>query len=147
MLKSVLITGANGGLGKETARQLALQDGIERIYLGCRNEEKAKAAKLELEESTGKSVFEIVLMDISNLNSVRSAVTSLKDPVEALVMNAGGMGGKSFLDKTAYGVTQQFAVNVLGHVVLAEELLKSKKLTKWHCMQDQKGQEAYLKCA
>jgi NAD(P)-dependent dehydrogenase (short-subunit alcohol dehydrogenase family) len=70
MLKSVLITGANGGLGKETARQLALQDGIERIYLGCRNEEKAKAAKLELEESTGKSVFEIILMDISNLNSV-----------------------------------------------------------------------------
>jgi NAD(P)-dependent dehydrogenase (short-subunit alcohol dehydrogenase family) len=45
MLKSVLITGTNGGLGKETARQLALQDGIERIYLGCRNEEKAKAAK------------------------------------------------------------------------------------------------------
>ncbi len=130
MLKSVLITGANGGLGKETARQLALQDGIERIYLGCRNEEKAKVAKLELEESTGKSVFEIVLMDISNLNSVRSAVTSLNGPVEALVMNAGGMGGKSFLDETAYGVTQQFAVNVLGHVVLAEELLNSKKLTK-----------------
>jgi NAD(P)-dependent dehydrogenase (short-subunit alcohol dehydrogenase family) len=130
MLKSVLITGANAGLGKETARQLALQDGIERIYLGCRNEEKAKTAKLELEESTGKSVFEIVLMDISNLNSVRSAVTSLKEPIEALVMNAGGMGGKNFLDKTVYGVIQQFAVNVLGHVVLAEELLKAKKLIK-----------------
>ncbi len=38
MLKSVLITGANGGLGKETARQLALQDGIERLRLQKRRE-------------------------------------------------------------------------------------------------------------
>jgi len=130
MMKSILITGANGGLGKECARQLALQAGTERIYLACRNEERAKAAKLALEESTGKSVFEIVLMDVSNLNSVRSAVESLDEPVEALVMNAGGMGGKKFGDKTVDGVLQLFAVNVLGHVVLAEELLKAKKLTK-----------------
>ena len=57
MIKSILITGANGGLGKECARQLALQDGIEKIYLGCRNEEKAKAAKQDLEESTGQISF------------------------------------------------------------------------------------------
>ncbi len=66
MIKSVLITGANAGLGKECAKQLALQDGTEKIYLACRNEERAQAAKLELEESTGKSVFEIVLMHVSN---------------------------------------------------------------------------------
>jgi NAD(P)-dependent dehydrogenase (short-subunit alcohol dehydrogenase family) len=130
MIKSVLITGANAGLGKECARQLALQGGMEKIYLGCRNEEKAKAAKLDLEESTGKSVFEIVLMDVSNLNSVKSAVESLNEPIDALVMNAGGMGGKNFNDKTVDGVTQIFAVNLLGHVVLVEELLKAKKLTK-----------------
>ena len=129
-VKSVLITGANGGLGKECARQLALLDGTEKIYLGCRNEERAKAAKLSLEESTGKSIFEIVLIDVTNLDSVRSAVKSLSAPVEALVMNAGGPGGKNFADKTADGVTQLFAVNVLGHVVLLDELLQAKKLTK-----------------
>lgn len=117
-------------MGKECARQLASQGGMEKIYLGCRNEEKAKVAKLDLEESTGKSVFEIVLIDVVNLNSVKSAVESLNEPIEALVMNAGGMGGKNFNDKTVDGVTQIFAVNVLGHVVLAEELLKAKKLTK-----------------
>ena len=129
MIKSILITGANGGLGKECARQLALQPGTERLYLGCRNEERAKAAKSDLEQSTGKSVFEIVLLDVSSLNSVRSAVASLNEPVDALVMNAGGMGGKNFGDKTEDGVTRMFAVNLLGHVVLAEELLRAGKLT------------------
>jgi NAD(P)-dependent dehydrogenase (short-subunit alcohol dehydrogenase family) len=129
-LKTVLITGANGGLGKECARQLASQDGTEKIYLGCRNEERAKAAQHELEESTGKSIFEIVLMDVSNLDSVRSAVESLDEPIEALVMNAGGMGGPNPAKKNGHGVIQMFAVNVLGHVVLLDELLKANKLTK-----------------
>jgi NAD(P)-dependent dehydrogenase (short-subunit alcohol dehydrogenase family) len=130
MIKSVLITGANGGLGKECARQLALQDGIEKIYLGCRNKEKAKVAKKDLEKSTGKSIFDILIFDVSNLDSVRSAIESLKEPIEGLVMNAGGMGGRNFMDKTIDGVTQIFAVNVLGHVLLAEELLKNEKLSK-----------------
>ncbi len=130
MMKSVLITGANGGLGKECARQLALLDSTEKIYLGCRNEERAQAAKRSLEELTGKSIFEIVLIDVSNPDSVRSAVASLNEPIEALVMNAGGMGGKNPGAKTADGVMQMFAVNVLGHVVLLDELLKARKLTK-----------------
>lgn len=129
-MKSILITGANAGLGKETARQLALLSGTEKIYLGCRSEEKAKAAKKELEQSTGRSIFEILLIDVADIDSVKSAVASLNHPIEALVMNAGGAGGKNFNEKTAEGVIQQFAVNVLGHVVLAEELLKANKLTK-----------------
>ncbi len=130
MLKTVLITGANAGLGKESARQLAMQSGIEKVYLGCRNPEKAQRAKRELEQATGKSVFEIVLIDVSNLASVRAAVEALHEPLDALVMNAGGNGGKNPLATTADGVTQQFAVNVLGHAVLIEALLKTNKLTQ-----------------
>lgn len=130
MIKSVLITGANAGLGKESARQLALQDGIEKIYLACRNEEKAKVAKRELEETTGRYIFKIVIVDVSNLDSVRAAVAALTEPIDALVMNAGGTGGKHFDEKTEYGVTRQFAVNVLGHVVMTEEMLKAEKLTQ-----------------
>jgi short-subunit dehydrogenase len=62
MNKSILITGANGGLGKESARQLALIKGTERIYLACRNLDKAQEAKKSLEKSTGKKIFEIVIM-------------------------------------------------------------------------------------
>ncbi|WDD97537.1 SDR family NAD(P)-dependent oxidoreductase [Thalassomonas actiniarum] len=130
MLKSILITGANAGLGKESAKQLAQQDGVEKIYLGCRNLEKAKLARRELERETGKSIFEILLIDVSDLDSVREAVATLPEPVEGLVMNAGGTGGKKFHDKTKDGVTQIFAANLLGHVALTEELLKAKKLTK-----------------
>ncbi|MEM7343426.1 MAG: SDR family NAD(P)-dependent oxidoreductase, partial [Chloroflexota bacterium] len=129
-IKTVLITGANAGLGKECARQLALQDGVEKIYLGCRNEAKAKAAQRELEEATGKSIFEIVIVDVSNLDSVRGVVETLPEPIDALVMNAGGMVGQTLGEKTNYGVIQLFSVNVLGHVVLLEELLEAKKLTK-----------------
>src|SRR5947199_7297991 len=43
--KTVLITGANVGIGKDVARQLALRPEIGRIYLGCRNQDRASTAK------------------------------------------------------------------------------------------------------
>jgi NAD(P)-dependent dehydrogenase (short-subunit alcohol dehydrogenase family) len=129
MIRSVMITGSNIGLGKESARQFALQEGVEKVYLACRNPAKAEAARKDLEQTTGKSVFEVVPMDVTDLDSVRSAVSSLDGPVDALVMNAGG-GTKEFRAMTKYGVTQIFAQNVLGHVVLAEEMLKAEKLTQ-----------------
>ncbi|MGF1741770.1 SDR family NAD(P)-dependent oxidoreductase [Vibrio profundum] len=76
----------HAGLGKESAKQLAIR-GVEKVYLGCRNEAKTKQAKQELEKTTGKSVFEIVLIDVSNLASVRSAVAQ----IERLIMNAEGI--------------------------------------------------------
>jgi len=130
MNKSILITGANGGLGKDTARQLALIKETERIYLACRNETKAMAAKADLEKTTGRSIFEIVMMDVSNCDSVRKAAATLTQPVDALVMNAGGMGGKTPFEMTQDGVTQMFGTNLLGHVVLLDELMKAEKLKK-----------------
>jgi len=130
MNETILITGANGGLGKESARQLAMINGTEKIYLACRNLTKAEEAKQSLENSTGKTIFEIVIMDVSDPNSVRSAVAGLNEPIDALIMNAGGMGGKSPLKMTSNGVTSLFAANVLGHVVLLDELIKEKKLNK-----------------
>ena len=92
-MKVALITGANAGIGKEVARQLGALETAEKIYLACRNEEKATAAKADLEARTGKSIFEIVLMDVSDPSSVRAAIQSIRRPVDALVMNAGGIGG------------------------------------------------------
>jgi NAD(P)-dependent dehydrogenase (short-subunit alcohol dehydrogenase family) len=128
-MKVALITGANAGIGKEVARQLAALETAERIYLACRNEERAAAAKADLEARTGKAIFEVVLMDVSDPSSVRAAIRSIRRPVDALVMNAGGIGGREPLAQTKDGVTQVFALNLLGHVELFDGLLRSEKLT------------------
>ncbi len=128
--KVALVTGANAGIGKEVARQLAAAGRHRKVYLGCRNRTKADAARRDLEAATGKTVFEVVLMDVADLASVRSAVASLAEPVDDLVMNAGGSGGKTPLTITTDGVTTIFATNVLGHVGLLEGLVAAGKLTR-----------------
>ncbi len=127
--KTVLITGANGGLGKEVARQLALQGNFAKIYLGCRNPQRAQAAQRDLERTTGMSIFAIALMDVSDPRSVTAAISSIEGPLDALVMNAGGSGGPTPMALTADGVTQLFASNVLGHVALLESLLAGGRIS------------------
>ncbi len=127
--RTVLITGANAGLGKEVARQLAMRPDTAKVYLACRNQTRAAAAQADLETSTGKAIFEIVLMDVTDLGTVRAAVSALDAPIDAVIMNAGGNGGATPMALTSDGVTHMFASNVLGHVVLAEQLIKEHKLT------------------
>ena len=93
----ILITGANGGLGFECARQLALVEGVQKILLACRSPEKATKAKECLERLTNKNIFEIVLMDVSSLPSVRKTIKMLKDEaiIDGVVLNAGGGGGSN----------------------------------------------------
>ena len=125
--KTVLITGANAGIGKDVARQLALRPEIARIYLACRNRDRATTAKAELEAKTGRRIFDIILMDVADLGSVRAGLAAINGPVDALVMNAGVIGPQS-MALTADGVTTVFATNVLGHVVLLEGLLAEDRL-------------------
>jgi NAD(P)-dependent dehydrogenase (short-subunit alcohol dehydrogenase family) len=125
--KTVLITGANAGIGKEVARQLALRPEMALIYLACRNQERATTAKAELEAATGRRIFDILVMDVANLDSVRAGLAAINGPVDALVMNAGVIGPQTF-GLTVDGVTTVFATNVLGHVVLLEGLLAEDRL-------------------
>ncbi len=125
--KTVLITGANSGIGKEVARQLALRPEMARIYLACRNQDRATAAKAELEAETGQCIFDIILMDVADLGSVRAGLAAIEGSVDALVMNAGVIGPRA-MGLTADGVTTVFATNVLGHVVLLEGLLVDDRL-------------------
>jgi NAD(P)-dependent dehydrogenase (short-subunit alcohol dehydrogenase family) len=130
MNESILITGANIGLGKETARQLALKKETKRVILFCRNQVKAEAAKKDLEEQTGKKIFEIIIGDVSDAKSVRRAVEKIKEPVDAIILNAGGMVGKTAAKITPSGMNDLAATNILGHVILVEELIKNDKLKK-----------------
>ena len=129
-IRSVLITGANAGIGKELARQLGSRPEMNRVVLGCRDPARAQAARVELENSTGRSIFELVILDTSDPSSTRAAAKSLAEPIDALVMNAGGTGGPEPAVLTSCGVTQIFAVNVLGQAALLEMLIEQRKLRK-----------------
>lgn len=129
---TVLITGANAGLGFDAARQLASkgEDAPAKIILACRNPEKAEAAKTSLEELTGKKIFEVLIVDVSDLDSCRKAAENVKDTVDGIILNAGGGGGKEPRALTKEGCMFIFACNVLGHVLFVDDLMKSDKLAK-----------------
>mmetsp|Transcript_28680 Transcript_28680/g.63113 ORF Transcript_28680/g.63113 Transcript_28680/m.63113 type:complete len:344 (+) Transcript_28680:217-1248(+) len=139
-IESVLITGANSGVGKECARQLSLLPQMKRIVLGCRDRVKAQEAKVDLERATRSRsttnemgvVFEILILDLSNIESVKGAIEELTDPVDVVVMNAGGLGGKTpgrVLEDQG-GFSSIFCANVAGHVVLLDGLVEAGKLSR-----------------
>jgi NAD(P)-dependent dehydrogenase (short-subunit alcohol dehydrogenase family) len=130
MNESVLITGANIGLGKETARQLALKQETKKVILFCRNQAKAKAAQKDLEEKTGRQIFEIIIGDVTDANSVRKAVNEINEPIDAVILNAGGVVGETAANPTHSGMNQLAATNILGNVILVDELIKRGKLRK-----------------
>jgi len=128
--RTALITGANVGIGKEVARQLALRPEFARIYLACRNSDRATRARADLQAVTGRDIFDIVLMDVADLGSVRAGLAAIDGSLDSLIMNAGIIGNKTVMEKTADGATKLFATNVLGHAVLLEGFLAENRLNE-----------------
>jgi len=128
--KIILITGATSGIGKETARQLAL-DGAHAIILG-RNKEKTLAVQKELIADTDNKNIDILIADISSLADVRKVAAEFnkKYPrLDILVNNAGlVMGPKREISKDGFEMT--FASNHLGHFLLTQLLLGKLKKSK-----------------
>ena len=107
-----VVTGANTGIGKETARGLA-QMGAH-VILACRSEEKARAAIEEIQSDTGNGAIEFHHLDLSSLAAVReSALTLAKRdlPLHVLVNNAGLAGLRG---TTVDGWEMTMGVNHLG---------------------------------
>jgi|GEM_PF-2973222 len=98
MSKTVLITGANSGLGFEAAAQFA-EEGFHRVVLGCRSLEKATMAQAALEARTGLRVFEALELDVSRFEAIRAATQSLakSGPIDVLLLNAGVLPGAELI--------------------------------------------------
>ena len=84
------------GLGFESARQLALKDTTKKIILACRNAEKAKEAQCTLEELTNKKIFEVLIVDVSDLDSCKKAAENLTEPVDGMILVSNDMTRMAF---------------------------------------------------
>lgn len=117
-----VVTGANSGVGYETALALA-KKGV-RVVLACRNLEKAAAAKSRITAACSNANIESMQLDVSSLRAVREFATHLRtryDQLNLLINNAGIM--MSPFEVTEDGFENQLATNYLGHFALTGLLL------------------------
>jgi len=117
-----LVTGANGGLGLETARALATKGA--HVIMAARNQDKAREAEAGIRAVSPDASVEVRPLDLGSLSSVHELAQSViadSDHLDLLVNNAGVMGIPEH--KTADGFEMQFGVNHLGHYSLTALLL------------------------
>lgn len=112
--RTALITGANSGLGRVTARVLAGRGA--HVVLAVRNRAKGEAAAATMPGST-----EVRDLDLADLSSVRDFAADFTEPVDLLINNAGIMIPPLY--RTVDGFESQFGTNHLGHFALTNLLL------------------------
>ncbi len=117
-----VVTGANGGLGLETARELA-RAGAE-VVMAARNAEKAAAAEADVRATVPDAAVRVAALDLASLASVRGfaeAFLAGTERLDLLVNNAGVMAVPE--QRTEDGFEMQLGVNHLGHFALTAMLL------------------------
>ncbi len=117
-----VVTGANGGLGLETARALAAKGA--HVVMAVRNQEKAAAAVEDIRASVPQASLELVALDLGSQASVREAseqILGAHERIDLLINNAGVMGIPE--RKTVDGFEMQLGVDHLGHWTLTALLL------------------------
>ncbi|XP_040426652.1 WW domain-containing oxidoreductase isoform X2 [Cygnus olor] len=125
--KVVIITGANSGIGFETAKSFALHGAY--VILACRNMSRGNDAVQRILGEWHKAKVEAMTLDLASLHSVQQFAEAFKSknvPLHILICNAATFGAPWFL--TEDGLESTFQVNHLGHfylVQLLEDVLRS----------------------
>ncbi|CAJ1074886.1 dehydrogenase/reductase SDR family member 13-like [Xyrichtys novacula] len=122
--KTVIVTGANTGIGKTTAMDLARRGA--RVIMACRDKGRAEGAIKDIVKETGSNQVIFMQLDLSSLQSVRSFAENFlqsESRLDLLINNAGIILG----GKTEDGFGTIFAVNHLGHFLLTVLLLDRLK--------------------
>ncbi len=120
--RTVLVTGANAGLGLEITRHLATHGA--RVLMACRNEQKAEAAATDLREAGLRGQVETRSLDLASLASVDALADTIgrdEPTLDLLINNAGLMAVDE--SHTDDGFETQFGVNHLGHFALTAGLM------------------------
>lgn len=125
---TAIVTGATSGIGLETTRVLALR-GVH-VIMPVRNVEAGKKVKESIAEKIPNAKLEVMELDISSLESVRtfaSQYCSKGHPLNLLILNAGIMTPPFSLSKD--NIELQFATNHVGNFLLTNLLLDTMKKT------------------
>jgi NAD(P)-dependent dehydrogenase (short-subunit alcohol dehydrogenase family) len=120
--RTAVVTGANGGLGLETARSLAAAGA--NVVMASRNQAKAAEAEADIRTSLADASLENVELDLGSLASIRQAaeqILAAHQTLDILVNNAGVMGIPE--RRTVDGFEMQFGVDHLGHFALTALLM------------------------
>lgn len=120
--KTVLVTGATDGIGKETARRLAERGA--RVFIAGRNAEKGAAAVRDIATNTGTDQAEFLQADLSVQADVRGLAKAVKqrtNRLDVLVNNAGVIMFRR--EETRDGIEMTFGLNHLNYFLLTHELL------------------------
>ncbi|NWT37033.1 RDH12 dehydrogenase, partial [Chroicocephalus maculipennis] len=123
--KVAIITGANTGIGKETARDLARRG---KVIVACRDIAKAEAAASEIRAETGNQQVIVKKLDLADTKSIREFAEKFlaeEKELHILINNAGVM--LCPYSKTADGFEMHLGVNHLGHFLLTFLLLECLK--------------------
>lgn len=120
--RTALVTGANTGIGFETARMLAHKGA--NVVLACRDVAKADAAAERLRALPSRGTVSVLALDLTDLESVRrgaQAFTASQARLDLLIDNAGVMATPR--GETKQGFELQLGTNHLGHFALTQQLL------------------------
>lgn len=119
----VIVTGANTGIGFETAKVFASRGA--QVIIGCRSKERGEGAVARIKELVPNATVEFCELDLASFTSIQrfaAAFIARNIPLKVLVNNAGVMMLQRFA-ATEQHIEQQFGVNHLGHFFLTSLLL------------------------
>ena len=128
--KNVIVTGANAGIGKETALRLAEMGA--HVILVCRNEKKGIKALEEIREKTNNKNLDLMICNFASLNSINKFVKEFKrkhKKLDVLINNHGAFSIRKALTEDGFETT--FAVNHLGYFSLTLQLLDLLKASSY----------------
>jgi len=119
--KSYMITGANSGLGKQTALEIAKKGGT--VHMVCRNPKYAEEAQKEIQDVTSNNKIHVHILDMSDPKAVLRFAKGFAEPLNVLINNAGCMVNERTV--TEEGLEKNFATNTLGTHILTENLVQN----------------------
>lgn len=130
--KTVLITGANRGIGKSIALKFSAEGA--RVILSGRNKEELEALKVTIQDLNPLHIPLVLEMDVSNYDSIKRAFRELSESrivLDGLVNNAGIMKDAPLMMTTESDVRQMFETNTFGTIYCSQfaikNMLKSRK--------------------